>query len=116
MSCCQWIGTMLNRITAGMCFSMLSIVCALAIEVWRHQDTEFTKLANTVKYPDYLHPHSFSIFYFASGISIYAIIPQFLFQGIAEVLSLVTSKLIVYRIQKITLSTSYIVATERHYF
>jgi len=73
---------------------MLSIVCALAIEVWRYQDEEFTELANAVKYPDYLHPHSFSVFYFASDISIYAIIPQFLFQGIAEALSLVTSKLI----------------------
>jgi len=98
---------MLNRITAGMCFSMLSIVCALAIEVWRYQDKEFMELANAVKYPDYLHPHNFSVFYFASDISIYAIIPQFLFQGIAEALSLVTSKLFLQAICACILRTYY---------
>jgi len=87
---------MLNRITAGMCFSMLSIVCALALELWRHHYPEFTDIANVVKYPDYLHSHDFNTFFFASNISVYAIIPQFLFQGIAEALSLVTSKLIVH--------------------
>ena len=44
---------MFNRITAGMCFSMLSIICALAIEVWRHAEfKDDVTLVNIVRVYD----------------------------------------------------------------
>ena len=52
--CCQLVGTMFNRITVGMCLSMVSIVCALALEVWRHEEfSDTVTLVNTVRVPDY---------------------------------------------------------------
>ena len=101
MSCCQWVGTMFNRITAGMCFSMLSIVCALALEVWRHEEfSDNVTLVNTIKVPHYYNydknltdsttqtPH-----FVASIISVFTTIPQFIFHGVAKAFSEPTSKL-----------------------
>ena len=81
----QWV---FNRITVGMCFSILSIVCALALEVWRYHYSESLQVVNAVKYPDYLRENNYSVYYFASDISIRTIIPQFLFQGVTEAFSL----------------------------
>ena len=57
-----------------MCFSLLSIVCALALEVWRYHYSESLQVVNAVKYPDHLHENNYSVYYFASDISIHTII------------------------------------------
>jgi len=95
---CQWVGTMFNRITAGMCFSMLSIVYALALEVWRHQEfRDNVTLVNTVKVPDYYHYDrnltdsnndlAQTVYYVASNIHVSIAIPQFIFHGVAKAFS-----------------------------
>ena len=94
---CQWMATMFSRITVGICFSMLSILCALALEVWRYKVSETGKgqvsSINTVDYVfDYDNSSSDSTYYVASTISVFFITPQFVFQGVAEALALVTSK------------------------
>ena len=94
---CQWVATMFNRITLGMCFSMVSILCALALEVWRRiSEDETVTEVNTLK--EFSGPSvgdNATLYYVASDISVFTIVPQFVFQGIAEVFSLVTSKLLV---------------------
>ena len=89
---CQLMATMFNRITAGMCFSMLSILCALALEVWRKvSEGETVKEVNTlIEFSGPSIAGNTSLYYVASDISVFAIVPQFVFQGIAEVFSLVT--------------------------
>ena len=91
---CQWVATMFNRITLGMCFSMLSILCALALEVWRHvSEGETVTEVNTLKeFSDPSVGDNATLYYVASDISVFIIIPQFVFQGIAEAFSLVTGK------------------------
>lgn len=98
--CCQWVATMFNRITAGICFSMLSILCALALEIWRYKVSAtgkgYVSSINTIHY-FYNYDSSSSsdsTYYVASKISIFFIIPQFVFQGVAEAFALVTSKLV----------------------
>lgn len=96
-ACCQWVATMFNRITAGICFSMLSILCALALDVWRYKVSNTgegqVSSVNTVKYVfEYDSSSNNSTYYVASKISIFYIVPQFVFQGVAEAFSLVTSK------------------------
>jgi len=96
-ACCQWVATMFNRITAGICLSMLSILCALALEVWRYKISStgegHVSSVNTVKYVfEYDSSSNDSTYYVASKISIFYVILQFVFQGLAEAFSLVTSK------------------------
>ena len=99
----QWVGTMFNRITAGMCFSLLSIVCALALEVWRHEEfSDNVTLVNTVRIPDYYgydrnltdssSNSAQTVYYVASSISVSTIIPQFIFHGVAKAFSQPASK------------------------
>ena len=95
---CQWMATMFNRITVGICFSMFSILCALALEVWRFKVSSTGRgqvsSINTVDYVfDYDSSTSDSTYYVASTVSVFFIIPQFVFQGVAEAFALVTSKL-----------------------
>ena len=95
--CCQWVATMFNRITAGICFSMLSILCALVLDVWRYKVSNtgegHVSSVNTVKHVfEYDSSSNNSTYYVASKISIFYIVPQFVFQGVAEAFSLVTSK------------------------
>lgn len=93
-SCCQWVATMFNRITAGICFSMLSILCALALEVWRYVESKGERgqvsSVNTVRY--FFDYDNESTYYIVSKLSVFLIVPQFAFQGVAEALALVTSK------------------------
>lgn len=95
---CQWMATMFNRITVGICFSMFSILCALALEVWRFKVSSTgggqVSSINTVDYVfDYDSSTSDSTYYVSSTVSVFFIIPQFVFQGVAEAFALVTSKL-----------------------
>ena len=91
---CQWTATMFSRITAGMCFSMLSILCALSLEVWRYTaERESVLEVNTL--PEFSGPPvagNPSLYFIASNISIFAIIPQFVVEGISEAFALVTGK------------------------
>ena len=92
---CQWMATMFSRITAGMCFSMLSILCALALEVWRYfSQSKTVETLNTVAEFSGRHVTGGpSLYFVASDISVFAIIPQFVFEGISEAFALVTGKL-----------------------
>ena len=91
---CQWVATMFNRITVGMYFSILSILCALALEVWRHvSEGETVKEVNILK--EFSGPsvgNNADLYFVASDINVFTIVPQFVFQGVAEVFSLVTGK------------------------
>jgi len=97
------VGTMFNRITAGMCFSLLSVVCALALEVWRHGEfSDNVTLVNTVRIPNYYgydrnltdsnSSSAQTVYYVTSNISVSTIIPQFIFHGVAKAFSQPASK------------------------
>ena len=93
---CQWTATMFSRITAGMCFSLLSVLCALALEVWRYNIAEKKNSAQEVNtLPEFFGPPvagNPSLYFIASDVSIFAIIPQFVVEGVSEAFALVTGK------------------------
>lgn len=91
---CQWMATMFNKITIGMCFSMLSILCALALEVGQYLSENIpVKEVNTLKeFPTQSIAGSPTLYFVASDINVFTIVPQFIFQGVAEAFSLVSGK------------------------
>lgn len=91
---CHLMATMFNRITAGMCFSLLSILCALILEVCRKLSVKDTvKQVNTlVEFSGQRANSDPTLYHVASNISVFTIVPQFVFQGVAGALSLVTGK------------------------
>ena len=100
---------MFSRITAGMCFSMLSILCALGLEVWRYvSEGETVKKMNTVmEFSGHHAGANLSLYYVASDISVFAIIPQFVVEGVAEAFALVTGKLSIIPMYVITVIVNY---------
>ena len=91
---CQWMATMFSRITAGMCFSMLSVLCALVLEVWRYlnEGKAVTQVNTVMEFSGHHVGHDLSLYYVASDISVFAIVPQFVVEGVAEAFALVTGK------------------------
>ena len=77
---------MFSRIGAGMCFSIISIFCAIIVEAARYSTLEHS---STSEININVFPH-FKVF--SVSISIGAMAPQLCAQAIAECLTLVTSK------------------------
>lgn len=68
---------MFNRITVGMYFSILSILCALVLEVWRHvSEGDTVKEVNILK--EFSGPsvgNNADLYFVASDINVLTIVP-----------------------------------------